>query len=37
VSWLIVLCVGQLMWVESKRASIRRKPPIADWPRRLYL
>jgi hypothetical protein len=37
MSWLILLCVWQLMWVEWKRASIRRKLPVADWPRQLYL
>lgn len=37
MSWLIILCVWQLMWVEWKRASIRRKLPVADWPRQLYL
>ena len=37
MSWLILLCVWQLMWVEWKRASIRHKLPVADWPRQLYL
>ncbi|HEY6345685.1 MAG TPA: hypothetical protein VIY49_29650 [Bryobacteraceae bacterium] len=37
MSWLVLLCVWQLVWVESKRASIRRKLPVADWPRQLYL
>ena len=37
MSWLLLLCVWQLMWVEWKRASIRRKLPVADWPRQLYL
>ena len=35
--WLLLLCVWQLMWMEWKRASIRRKLPVADWPRKLYL
>jgi hypothetical protein len=35
--WLLLLCVWQLVWVEWKRASIRRKLPVADWPRQLYL
>jgi hypothetical protein len=37
MSWLVLLCVWQLVWVESKRASIRRKLPVAGWPRQLYL
>ena len=37
MSWLILLCVWQLTWVEWKRASIRRKLSVADWPRQLYL
>jgi hypothetical protein len=37
MSWLILLCVWQLMWVEWKRAAIRRRLAVADWPRQLYL
>jgi hypothetical protein len=37
ISWLVILCVWQLTHVELQRASIRRKLPVADWPRQLYL
>ncbi len=37
MSWLLILCVWQFGWVEWKRASIRRKLPVSQWPRQLYL
>jgi hypothetical protein len=35
--WLLIILVCQLLWTEWKRAVIRRKLPVADWPRQLYL
>ncbi len=34
---LFFACLWALTWVEWTRASIRRKLPIAEWPRQLYL
>lgn len=36
-SWLSFVCLWPLGWVEWTRASIRRKLPVAEWPRQLYL
>jgi hypothetical protein len=36
-SWLFFACLWPLAWVEWTRGSIRRKLPIAQWPRQLYL
>jgi Mn2+/Fe2+ NRAMP family transporter len=36
-SWLLIACLWPLAWVEWKRISIRRKLPVADWPKQLYL
>jgi hypothetical protein len=36
-SWLLISCLWPLAWTEWTRASIRRKLPIAAWPRQLYL
>jgi hypothetical protein len=36
-SWLFVSCLWPLAWVEWTRISIRRKLPVAEWPRQLYL
>ena len=36
-SWLFFACLWPLAWVEWTRASIRRKLPVAEWPRQLYL
>jgi hypothetical protein len=36
-SWLLISCLWPLAWTEWMRASIRRKLPIAAWPRHLYL
>jgi len=37
MSWLIVLCLGSLAWTEWKRAAIRRKLSVPQWPKHLYL
>lgn len=37
-SWLLlILCVYSLAWTEWTRVSIRRKLPVAEWPKQLYL
>lgn len=36
-SWLLVSCFFPVFWTEWKRIIIRRKLPVADWPRQLYL
>jgi hypothetical protein len=36
-SWLLISCMWPLAWTEWTRASIRRKLPIAAWPKHLYL
>jgi hypothetical protein len=36
-SWLFISCLWPLAWVEWMRASIRRKVPVVEWPRQLYL
>ena len=36
-SWLLVSCLWPVFWVEWTRISIRRKLPVAEWPRQLYL
>ena len=36
-SWLLFSCLWPLMWIEMRRGSIRRKLPVAQWPRHLYL
>jgi hypothetical protein len=36
-SWLLIACLWPLAWVELRRISIRRKLPVADWPKQLYL
>jgi hypothetical protein len=37
MSWLLISCLFPLFWVEWTRVSIRRKLPVAKWPRQLYL
>ena len=37
ITWLLPLLTCQLVWTEWKRAVIRRKLPVAAWPRQLYL
>jgi hypothetical protein len=36
-SWLLLSCLWPMVWTEWTRASIRRKLPIAAWPKHLYL
>jgi hypothetical protein len=36
-SALMFSCVWPVVWVEWSRASIRRKLPVAKWPKQLYL
>jgi hypothetical protein len=36
-AWLLISCLAPLVWIEWTRHSIRRKLPIAKWPKQLYL
>ena len=36
-SWLVATCLWVPFWTESTRMSIRRKLPVAQWPKQLYL
>jgi hypothetical protein len=36
-SWLLIACLWPLALTEWTRASIRRKLPVAKWPKQLYL
>lgn len=36
-SWLLVSTLAYPVWIEWKRNSIRRKLPVAEWPKHLYL
>ncbi len=36
-SWLVFACAWPLAWVELRLFSLRRKLPVADWPKQLYL
>jgi hypothetical protein len=36
-SWLLFSCLWPMAWIEWTRISIRRKLPVAQWPRHLYL
>lgn len=36
-SWLLFSCLWPVAWVESTRTSIRRKLPVSQWPKALYL
>lgn len=36
-SWLLASCFFPVFWTEWKRMAIRRKLPIAQWPKQLYL
>jgi hypothetical protein len=36
-SWLLIACLWPVAQVEWTRISIRRKLPVAKWPRQLYL
>ena len=35
--WLIASCLWIPVWTEATRMSIRRKLPVAQWPKQLYL
>jgi hypothetical protein len=37
MSWLLIACLWSVAWVEWRRVSIRRKLPVARWPKQLYL
>ncbi len=36
-SWLLFSCLWPVAWIEWTRMSIRRKLPVAEWPKNLYL
>ncbi|HEX3743746.1 MAG TPA: hypothetical protein VHW09_07445 [Bryobacteraceae bacterium] len=36
-SWLLIACLWPIAWVEWTRVSLRRKLPVAQWPKHLYL
>ena len=36
-SWLLFSSLWPMFWIERTRVSIRRKLPVADWPKQLYL
>ena len=36
-SWLLFSCLWPMVLIEATRISIRRKLPIAEWPKQLYL
>jgi hypothetical protein len=36
-SWLLAACLWPIAWVEGTLLSLRRKLPVAAWPRQLYL
>lgn len=36
-TWLLASCLWPMVWVEWRRTSIRRKLPVARWPKQLYL
>ena len=36
-SWLLFSAVWPIFWIEWRRNSIRRKLPVARWPKQLYL
>jgi hypothetical protein len=35
--WLFVPCAWFLAWIEGMHISLRRKLPVAEWPKQLYL
>ncbi len=37
LSWLLIPSLWPLFWIEWTRYSIRRKLPVAKWPKQLYL
>jgi hypothetical protein len=36
-SWLVAACMWPLAWNEWMQISLRRKLPVAEWPKQLYL
>jgi len=36
-SWLLFSCLWPVAWIEWTHVSIRRKLPVAEWPKALYL
>jgi hypothetical protein len=36
-SWLAASCMWPLAWNEWMQISLRRKLPVAEWPKQLYL
>jgi hypothetical protein len=36
-SWLLLTCFWPVAFTDWTRASIRRKLPVSEWPRHLYL
>lgn len=36
-SWLLFAVLWPVIWIERTRISIRRKLPVAQWPKHLYL
>jgi hypothetical protein len=36
-SWLLISSLWPLIWIEWTRISIRRKLPVAEWPKQLFL
>jgi hypothetical protein len=36
-SWLFISCLSWMGWMEWTRVSIRRKMPVQQWPKQLYL
>jgi len=37
LSWLLAASLWPLFWIERTRHAIRRKLPVAQWPKQLYL
>ena len=37
MSWLATSCLWPIAWTEWTRISIRRKLPVAKWPKQLYI
>ena len=35
--WLFAVCLWPIVWTEWTRTSIRRKLPVSQWPKQLYL
>jgi hypothetical protein len=35
--WLLFSCLWPIAWIEWKRSTIRRKLPVSQWPKELYL